>query len=78
MKPSLHLSFYIRHSLGGYTVDTTAAFHIKIMEALAPSSPHRIPRKHPQYHMRTCSAHCQVTGSGHPLNGGLGATIGVS
>ena len=33
---SLHLSFYLRHSLGGYMVDTTAGFPIKIVEALAP------------------------------------------
>jgi hypothetical protein len=31
-----------------------------------------------QYHMRTCSAHHQVTDSGHPLNGGLEGTVGVN
>ncbi len=36
MKLSLCLSFYLQHSLGGYTVDTTTRFPIKIMEALAP------------------------------------------
>jgi uncharacterized SAM-dependent methyltransferase len=36
MELSLRLSFYLRHSLGGYTVDTTAGFLVKIMEALAP------------------------------------------
>jgi hypothetical protein len=35
MEHSLRLSFYLRHSLGGYTVDTTVGFNIKIMEALA-------------------------------------------
>jgi hypothetical protein len=33
---NLRLSFYLRHSLRGYTVDTTMGFPIKIMEALAP------------------------------------------
>jgi hypothetical protein len=32
---SLHLSFYLRHSLGGYMMDTTTGFPVKIMEALA-------------------------------------------
>jgi hypothetical protein len=35
MEHSLRLSFYLRHSLGGYIVDTTAGFAVKIMEALA-------------------------------------------
>jgi hypothetical protein len=35
MELSLHLSFYLRHSLGGYTVDNTTEFPIKIVEALA-------------------------------------------
>jgi uncharacterized SAM-dependent methyltransferase len=36
MELSLRLSFYIGHSLGGYTVDTTMRFPVKIVEALAP------------------------------------------
>jgi hypothetical protein len=36
MELGLHLSFYLRHSLRGYTVDTTAGFTVKIVEALAP------------------------------------------
>jgi hypothetical protein len=36
MKLSLRLSFYLRCSLGGYTVGTTLGFSVKIMEALAP------------------------------------------
>jgi hypothetical protein len=35
MALSLRLSFYLRQSLKGYTVDTTVAFPIKIVEALA-------------------------------------------
>jgi hypothetical protein len=35
MERSLRLIFYLRHSLGGYTVDTTVGFPIKIVEALA-------------------------------------------
>jgi hypothetical protein len=68
---SLHLSFYLRRSLGGYTVGTTAGFLVKIVEAFAPSSRHRIPWNCLQHHMRTCSAHCQLTNSCYPLNGGL-------
>jgi hypothetical protein len=33
---SLCLSFYLRRSLGGYTVGTTARFLVEIVEALAP------------------------------------------
>jgi hypothetical protein len=36
MEFSLRLSFYLRCSLGGYMVGTTAGFLVKIMEALAP------------------------------------------
>jgi hypothetical protein len=36
MELSLCLIFYLRQSLGGYMVDTTAGFSVKIMEALAP------------------------------------------
>jgi capsule polysaccharide modification protein KpsS len=36
MELSLHLSFYLRHSLGGYTVDTTTGFPVMIVYALAP------------------------------------------
>jgi hypothetical protein len=35
MELSLRLSFYLRHSLRGYTANTTVGFPIKIMEALA-------------------------------------------
>jgi hypothetical protein len=31
MELSLRLSFYLRHSLGGYTVDTTVGFLVKII-----------------------------------------------
>jgi hypothetical protein len=72
---SLRLSFYIKCSLRGYMVGTTAGIPIEIMEALALQSHRRILRKCSQYHMSTYSAHCQVTGSDHPLNGGLWATI---
>jgi hypothetical protein len=72
MEFSLRLSFYLRRSLGGYMVGTTAGFLVKIVEALAPQSHRRIPQKCPQYYMSTCSAHCRVTGFGHWLNGGFG------
>jgi hypothetical protein len=36
MELSLRLSFYLRHILGGFTVDTTTRFPIKIVEDLAP------------------------------------------
>jgi hypothetical protein len=35
MELNLHLSFYLRHNLGGYTVGTTAGFPVKTLEALA-------------------------------------------
>jgi hypothetical protein len=35
MKLSLRLSFYLRHSIRGYTVDTIMGFPVKIMEDLA-------------------------------------------
>jgi hypothetical protein len=72
MEFSLHLSFYLKRSLRGYTVGTTTGFPIEIVEALAPQSHHQIPWKCPQYIMSTCSVHHQVIGSGHPLNKGLG------
>jgi hypothetical protein len=71
MELSLHLSFYLRHSQGGYTVGTTAGFPVETVKALAPRSHRRIPWKCPQYHMSTYSAHHRVDGSGHPLDGGL-------
>jgi hypothetical protein len=36
MELILRLSFYLRHSLRGYTVDITTAFPVKIVEALSP------------------------------------------
>jgi hypothetical protein len=42
---SLRLSFYLRHSLRGYMVGTTAGFPVKIVEALAPQHRRRIPWK---------------------------------
>jgi hypothetical protein len=36
MELSLWLSFYLRHSLEGYTVGTTAEFQVELVEALAP------------------------------------------
>jgi hypothetical protein len=45
---SLCLSFYLRCSLGGYMLRTTAGFSIEIVEALAPQPHHRIPLKCPQ------------------------------
>jgi hypothetical protein len=68
MELSLHLSFYHRCSLGGYTVGTTVGFPVKIVEALAPQSRSQIPRKCPQYHMSTYSAQHRVNGSGCSLN----------
>jgi hypothetical protein len=70
MEFSLHLSFYLRHSLRGYMVGTTTGFLVEIMEALAPQSCCRIPQKF--HHMSTGSAHRRVIGSDHPLKGGLG------
>jgi hypothetical protein len=70
MELSLHLHFYLRRSLMGYTVGTTAGFPVEIMEALAPQSHHQIPRMCPQYHMSTYSTHRRVTGSSHPLRRG--------
>jgi hypothetical protein len=72
MELSLCLSFYLRPSLRGYKVGTPTGFPVKVKEALAPQSHCRIPQKCPQYHMSTYFAHHRVTGSGHPLNGGLG------
>jgi hypothetical protein len=66
------MSFYLRRSLGGYMVGTTAGFPSEVMEALALQSRRRIPQTCPQYHMSTCSAHRRVTGSGHLLDRGLG------
>jgi uncharacterized SAM-dependent methyltransferase len=40
MKLGLRLSFYLRRSLGGYTVGTTAGFLVEIVEALSPQSYH--------------------------------------
>jgi hypothetical protein len=40
MELSLRVSFYLRRSLRGYTLGTTAGFPFKIMEALAPQSYH--------------------------------------
>jgi hypothetical protein len=68
---SFHLSFYLKRSFGGYTVGTTAGFPVETVEALAPRSHCRIPRKCLQQHMSTYSARRRVTASGHPLNGGL-------
>jgi hypothetical protein len=42
---SLRLSFYLRCSLGGYTVGTTTGFPAKIVEALAQQPHRRIPWK---------------------------------
>jgi hypothetical protein len=39
MKLSFRLSFQLRHSLGGYTVGTTAGFQVMTLEDLA-SWPH--------------------------------------
>jgi hypothetical protein len=57
MELSLRLSFYLKHSLAGYTVGTTVGFPVEIVEALALQFHSRIPQKCPQYHMRTCYAH---------------------
>jgi hypothetical protein len=38
MELSLGLSFYLRRSLGGYTVSTTMGLPVKIVVALAPQS----------------------------------------
>jgi uncharacterized SAM-dependent methyltransferase len=40
MKLGLRLSFYLRRSLGGYTVGTTAGFLVEIVEALSPQPYH--------------------------------------
>jgi hypothetical protein len=55
-KFSLHLSFYLRCSLRGYTVGATTEFLIEIMEALARQPCHRIQRMCPQQRMSTYSA----------------------
>jgi hypothetical protein len=36
MELSLRLSIYLRHSIGGYMVDATAGFLVKIVETLSP------------------------------------------
>jgi hypothetical protein len=36
MKLSLYLNFHLRHILGGYMVDTTTGFPVRIVEALGP------------------------------------------
>jgi hypothetical protein len=38
MELSIHLSFYLRHNLGGYTEGTTVGFPVEIVEVLAPQS----------------------------------------
>jgi hypothetical protein len=58
MELSLRLSFYLKHTLGGYTVDTTVGFPVKIMEALAPQYCHQFPWKSLQVHTSTYSASC--------------------
>jgi hypothetical protein len=40
MELSLRLSFYLRRSLGGYTVGTNMGYLVEIVEALAPQSRH--------------------------------------
>jgi hypothetical protein len=40
MELSLHLSFQLSRSLGGYTVGTTEGFWVMTIEALAPWSHH--------------------------------------
>jgi hypothetical protein len=40
MELSLCLSFYLRCSLGGYTVGTTVGFPIEIVQALVPQHHH--------------------------------------
>jgi hypothetical protein len=40
MELSLRLSFYLSHSIGGYTVGITSGFPVEIMEALALQSHH--------------------------------------
>jgi hypothetical protein len=72
MELSLRLSFYVRHSLGGYTVGTTVGFPVETMEALVLLCHCQIPQKYPQYHMNTYLAHRRLIGSGHPLDEGLG------
>jgi hypothetical protein len=46
MKLSLRLSFYLRHSLKGYTVGTTMGFLVKIVEAftltISPPNPTKV------------------------------------
>ncbi len=44
MELSLHVSFYLRRSLRGYTVGTNMGFPVGIMEALAPQPRHQIPQ----------------------------------
>jgi hypothetical protein len=73
MELILHLSFYLRCSLGGYTVGTTVGFQVETVEALAPQPHHRIPWRHPQYHMSTNSISHRVTSSMK----GSGATVRV-
>jgi hypothetical protein len=58
MEPSLRLSFYLRRNLWDYTVGTTTGFSVKIVEALAPQSHHRMSWMFPQYHISTYYAHC--------------------
>jgi hypothetical protein len=53
-------------------VGTTVGFQIEIVEALALQSHRRILHECPPEHLSTGSAHRRVTGSGHPLDGGLG------
>jgi hypothetical protein len=48
MELSLCLSFYLRRSLGAYTVGTTVGFPIETMEALASQTHRRILWKCPQ------------------------------
>jgi hypothetical protein len=57
MEHSLHLSFYHRHSLGGYKVGTTVGFLVLIVEALVS---YPIPRKR-ERSLHTCAQDVQIT-----------------
>jgi hypothetical protein len=47
MELSLHLSFYLSRSLGGYIVGTTAGFLVETVKALARRSHHQTMQKCP-------------------------------
>jgi hypothetical protein len=78
MKLSLRLSFYLKRSLGGYTVHMTVRFQVELVEALAPMISPSNPTEVSLVPYENCSNNRRVTGFSHPLNTGLGGYCRVN